>query len=544
MVLCSFLPAPPAEDTVAFAWRLVYARYIDRPASNRHAVDDPSHSARKNETMKYPNRRDFLQHTVLGLTAGVLAGSGGRTFAEKPSRRKPNVIYVLTDQWRAQATGYAGDPNVKTPNLDALAARSINFENAVSVSPVCTPYRASLLTGRYPLSTGMFMNDLYLPSEELCMAEIFTKAGYDTGYIGKWHLDGHGRGNYIPRNRRQGFDYWKVLECTHNYNASAYYAGDDKTRRKWEGYDAYAQTKDAQNYIREHTKGDKPFLLMLSYGTPHFPHGSAPKELQAKYPTYSIKLRPNVPEKMKRIARREARGYYAHCTALDRCIGDLQKTLKESGADDNTIFVFTSDHGEMLGSQGQRPCEKQRPWDESIRVPFLLRYPAGNGGQARTVRAPINTPDILPTLLSLAGIKVPDSIEGEDLSRFVLRKQAKDDRAALVMSVSPFSGYFGGKEFRGIRTARYTYVRSCEGPWLMYDNQVDPYQMKNLVGMAEHAELQKKLDRKLQAKLKQTGDKFLTSKQYLKAWGYTVDRKGCIPYFGDYKVQSPGNKPK
>lgn len=140
---------------------------------------------------------------------------------------KPNIVFVLTDQWRAQATGYAGDPNVKTPNLDTLASKSINFENAVSVCPVCTPYRTSLMTGKNPLSTGMFMNDLYLPSEELCMAEIFKKAGYDTGYIGKWHLDGHGRDAYIPQDRRQSFDYWKVLECTHEYNESYYYAGDD-----------------------------------------------------------------------------------------------------------------------------------------------------------------------------------------------------------------------------------------------------------------------------------------------------------------------------
>ncbi|MEX2568664.1 MAG: sulfatase-like hydrolase/transferase, partial [Cyclobacteriaceae bacterium] len=140
---------------------------------------------------------------------------------------KPNIIYILADQLRAQALGYSGDPNANTPNLDRLAASSINFKNAVAVSPVCTPYRAALMTGRYPLSTGMFMNDLYLPSEELCMAEIYKEAGYKTGYIGKWHLDGHGRESYIPKERRQGFEYWKALECTHDYNNSFYYANDD-----------------------------------------------------------------------------------------------------------------------------------------------------------------------------------------------------------------------------------------------------------------------------------------------------------------------------
>ena len=158
------------------------------------------------------SRRKFLGQSIYA-GAGMSLAAAGCAMGRRSARPKvkPNIVFVLTDQWRAQATGYAGDPNVKTPHLDAMAARSIHFENAVSVCPVCKPYRASLMTGKYPLSTGMFMNGLYLPSQELCMAEIFKEAGYDTGYIGKWHLDGHGRDAYIPKDRRQGFDYWKVL---------------------------------------------------------------------------------------------------------------------------------------------------------------------------------------------------------------------------------------------------------------------------------------------------------------------------------------------
>ncbi len=490
------------------------------------------------------DRREFLTLTAAGLMAGTLVGLETKAFAASPAHRKPNIVYILTDQWRAQATGYAGDPNVKTPNLDSLASRSINFENAVSVCPVCTPHRASLLTGRYPLSTGMFMNDLYLPSEELCMAEIFKEAGYDTGYIGKWHLDGHGRDTFIPNNRRQGFDYWKVLECTHDYNNSHYYDGDDKTKHTWEGYDAFAQTKDAQVYIQEHATSHKPFLLMVAYGAPHFPHATAPKELKDQYPVSSIKLRPNVPGNMQNSARKEAQGYYAHCTALDRCVGALHKTLKESGVSENTIFIFTSDHGEMLGSQGQQPCEKQRPWDESIRVPFLLSYPAVDAQKNRTIKTPINTPDILPTLLSLSGIRIPESIEGEDLSGIITSRIPDEDRAALVMSVAPFADYIGGEAYRGIRTARYTYIRSVDGPWLLYDNKSDPYQMSNLIGSAEHAALQKELDGKLQAELRKTGDAFVSPQEYLKDWDYAVDKSGCIPYQGNHSVQSPARRPR
>ena len=496
------------------------------------------------------SRREFLKRSIYAGTALSAALSPQAIGKQTPRLKgKPNIVFVLTDQWRAQATGYAGDPNVKTPYLDALASRSINFENAVSVCPVCTPYRASLMTGRYPLSTGMFMNDLYLPSEELCMAEIFKRAGYQTAYIGKWHLDGHGRDVFIPRDRRQGFDYWKAMECTHEYNESYYYAGDDPTKLKWKGYDAYPQTQDAGKYIREHAKGDKPFLLVMSYGSPHFPHRYAPEELKQQYPVDSIKLRPNVPEEMKSLARKEAQGYYAHCTVLDGCVGDLYKALEETGTAENTIFVFTSDHGEMFGSQGQPPKRKQRPWDESIRVPFLLRYPALFGRKGHSVKAPFNTPDILPTLLSLAGIEVPGTVEGEDLSRLILNRKLDEDRAALVMNVSPF-GEPGRKAFRGIRTSRYTYVRNLVGPWLLYDNQVDPYQMNNLVGVAEHAGLQKKLEDKLQSKFQQTGDEFHPKEHYLEEWDYTVGRNGAIPYFFEgqkpenFKVQSPMNKRK
>jgi phosphoglycerol transferase MdoB-like AlkP superfamily enzyme len=140
----------------------------------------------------------------------------------------PNVIFILTDQWRASALGYGGNEIVQTPQLDKFASSALNFKNTVSVLPVCTPYRASLMTGRYPTSTGMFINDLYLPSEELCMAEIFKDAGYQTAYLGKWHLDGHGRLKNVIPERRQGFDFWKGLECSHDYNKMPYYENNDK----------------------------------------------------------------------------------------------------------------------------------------------------------------------------------------------------------------------------------------------------------------------------------------------------------------------------
>lgn len=446
----------------------------------------------------------------------------------------PNIVFVLADQWRASALGIAGDPNVKTPHLDQLATQCARFTNAVSVCPVCTPYRAALMTGRFPTSTGMFLNDLYLPDAELCMGKIFKAAGYDTAYIGKWHLDGHGRFSYIPPERRQGFDYWKAAECDHNYNHSHYYSDTSPEIKYWPGYDAFAQTADAQKYLRARKPSSKPFLLVVAFGPPHFPHASAPPEEQALYQPEKLTLAPNVPAATAAAAHKELIGYYAHCTALDKCVGDLLATLKETGLDKQTLVVFTADHGEMMGAHDISPRMKQWPYDEAVNVPFLLRDPRS---PARVVTTPLSTPDILPTLLGLTGVTVPKSVEGEDLSALVSGSGPAPDRAVLMMCVSPFIPQL--VEYRGIRTSRHTYVRNLAGPWLLFDNQTDPFQMHNLTDDPAQAELRRALDARLDAELKKTGDTFQPRKYYLDKWGYSVEHQDSISYAPNAKVQSP-----
>ena len=453
-------------------------------------------------------------------------------------------MFLLADQWRAKATGYAGDPNVKTPNLDRLARQSLDFRNAVSVCPVCTPYRAALMTGRFPTSTGMFLNDAYLPDRELCLAEVLKQAGYATAYIGKWHLDGHGRSAYIPPDRRQGWDYWKAAECDHDYNHSHYYTGDSDEKRFWEGYDAFAQTRDAQAYLRQQPQSERPFILLVAYGVPHFPHQTAPPEYKSLYPPEQIQLSPNVPESLRAKAQSEAQGYYAHCTALDKCVGELLTTLADTGLEKNTILVFTSDHGEMLGSHGCPPLMKQVPWDEAARVPFLLRYPAAHGSEGRVIKSPLTTPDIFPTLLGLAGVPVPRTVEGDDLSALVRNGKESAGRAALYMGVAPFAGGQFNTAYRAIRTDRFTYVRNLEGPWLLFDDQQDPCQLDNLVGQPEQATLRKNLDGRLQAELQKIGDSFQPPPYYIETWGYEIAQHGSLSYGPNAKVQSPLRRPE
>lgn len=457
---------------------------------------------------------------------------------------KPNIVFILTDQWRASATGYAGDPNVLTPNLDKFAETAVNFVNAVSVAPVCTPYRASLLTGRYPTSTGMFLNDIYLPEEELCMAEIFKAEGYKTGYIGKWHLDGHGRLNNVEPERRQGFDYWKALECSHNYNKMPYYANDDPEMKIWEGYSPYALSKDANKYLSKMTDNEEPFLLFISFGTPHFPHGSAPRQIKETYPLDELILAPNVPQELEERTRKELQGYYGHCTATDSAIGNVLNRLRELKLMENTIVVFTSDHGEMMGSHGVRPFTKQLSWDESIKVPFLISYPSIGKKQGSVVNAPINTPDILPSLLGLANIDIPQTIEGDDLSELIQHPDPEVDRAALIMNVSPFGGNFRDSEYRAIRTGQYTYERTPGGPSKLLDNLKDPYQMNNLVGNPEFSVLQEEMDQTLNQELEKVGDEFYARDYYMRKWSFEMDNeRNAIDYWsfakGKGRVQTP-----
>jgi arylsulfatase A-like enzyme len=271
--------------------------------------------------------------------------------------------------------------------------------------------------------------------------------------------------------------------------------------------------------------------MILSWGPPHNPYNTAPEEYRKKYEGFNIKLRPNVPEELSEKAITDLKGYYAHINALDDCLAILLKALKDTGIEENTIFVFTSDHGDMLHSQGME--RKQKPFDESILVPFILRYPALHGNRNITIDAPIGTPDILPTLLGLSGIEIPASVEGDDLSAYLSGRKKLKDNNVLIMSVTPFGEWNrkrGGVEYRGIRSRQFTYVRNLDGPWLLFDNKRDPYQQANLIGNHAFSQVETKMEKALQLKLKEMNDEFLPGDYYIKKWGYKVDSTGTVPY--------------
>lgn len=449
------------------------------------------------------------------------------------AKARPNVVFVFADQLRGCSVGYAGQEPVQTPHIDRFADSGSIFNHAVSMIPVCGPYRACLVTGRTPLTTGVVINDIALKTSEISVADAFKAGGYDTAYIGKWHLDGPDRTAPVPPGeRRQGFDFWMGANFEHNYHRS-HFTDNDGEIRQWEGWDADAQTTETINYFDSHKDSGKPFCLFLSWGPPHHPYRLAPQEYLDLYNPADIKGRPNCPD----VPREDLWGYYAQTTFLDDQFQRILDALDERGMADDTILVFTSDHGDMHGSHGV--YKKQWPWSEATLVPFVVRYPGVVPAGAR-FDFPISVIDIMPTLLGLAGVPVPDTVEGVDLSPFIRGDRNDPPESVLIMNPCPFSigdsrgpdqypDFKGMRfEYRGVITDRYTYVRTIDKPWLLYDNKSDPYQMANLIDLPEHAETQRHLNELMRGHMAAIGDEFLTREEYYARYGIELDHRGKV----------------
>ena len=475
----------------------------------------------------------------------------------KHDRKQPNLLFVLVDQMRQVAMGCAGNEQIRTPHLDQLAEGGAIFNHAVSNIPVCTPARACILTGRYPLAHTALTNNSMLPNEMPSMGKLLKEQGYSTGHIGKWHLSGEAyigatryndsQNGYVPPgDLRHGFDYWAVHHCSHAYRNATYYR-DTPEPIAIEGWEPDTQTNLAIDFIREHSEQDgaerRPFALVVSWGPPHTPF-IAPPKFRELYDPERLELRPNVfsplegfpvtpelaeAEDPEETLREWTANYYGAITNLDHNLGRLMEALDQQGIADETIVVFTSDHGEMLGSHGQ--LYKVQPWDESVRIPFIIRYPDAIRARA-SVEAPLGHPDILPTLLGLMRMPIPKGVEGDDLSP-ILRGEADDpaDRSAFLLWVcsactwgknwsylDEYRGLGAPKGFvrpyRGIRTRTHTYVKDRAGPWLLYDNERDPYQVNNLVSSGDSRSVPPELERELQEWLDRTGDLFEDTDYY------------------------------
>lgn len=448
-------------------------------------------------------RRDFL----VGAAAGVWAGGCGY-----PKLPRPNILVLMPDQWRGMDLGILDHPDVLTPNMDRLASDGVLLTNASANCPVCCPARGTLLTGRYAHEHGVDVNDAPLPDAEITIAEIAREQGYRTGFIGKWHLEGGKRlPGFVRPERRQGFEFWAANICSHQY-WDMHYFRDSPEPIPMNGYSARFFTDEAVSFIEADDAA--PFLAYVQWGPPHNPY-VAPPEYMNMYDPDALTMRENWNGAAERArgrsigSRSDIAGYYAAITFIDNEVGRIVDALKKTDRFENTILFITSDHGDMLGSQGT--YLKRKPWAESINVPGILHYPAGARAGAET-NLPFSHVDVAPTLLGLARLPIPQGVSGRDLSRYMFTEEqggapeaTADVESVYLQSYTPTEQSLF-PAWRGVRTARYTYARHERNAWLLYDNEADPFQKDNLADKPEHRELQAKLDGMTMDWFERTGD--------------------------------------
>jgi len=440
-----------------------------------------------------------------------------------------NIIWVFGVQHRGQALGCTGNDFLRTPNIVSLAPAG---KLGVAGAPLCTPYRSALLTGQYP-HKGAYAHDIPLPDGKKMVSDVFNEQGYHTAYFGKWHVDGAANRaagqrsgmQMVRKDRRGRFGTWLGYENNnvqydcwlHGHAAD----GENIPHFKLGGYETDALTSLLIDYLadcaREKKQGDgKPFFAVLSVQPPHSPY-VADECWTERFKPEDIPLRANVPpvERIVTASCRSLAGYYAMIENLDWNVGRILEALQRNGLQEETIIVFFSDHGDMHGSHGH--TLKCRPYEESIRVPFLIGGAVTETATARMACPDIvNHVDIAPTSLGLCNIDPPEWMEGTDYSGYFMANRArpkKEPNSAYLQLVDP--GFELGfaidreRPWRGIVTRDGWKYAVLEGqPWLMFDLNEDPYELANLAMDRSFNKKRHELQAELVGWLEKTDDHF------------------------------------
>jgi arylsulfatase A-like enzyme len=388
----------------------------------------------------------------------------------------PNLLFVFPDQLGAWWTSPYGNPCVVTPTLERFAQLSTRFTRAYTNCPLCSPYRGSLFTGRYPSQTGITENGYALPTHEQLLANVFNDAGYATHYVGKWHLGGRPDGlRWVPPEKRGGFQRFIGWDSHHvdHYNGMIW-EDDPDTPILMRNHETDSLTSIACDRLE--AMGDDPFCMFVSYQAPH-PPCTPPPEYKALYDDVVDHYEPNVdPDAwfehegwgcdygIEEFRKR----YFGEITQIDFAFGRILGALKRAGLADNTIVVFTSDHGEMNGCHGL--FGKGQMYDESIRVPLLIRVPGATG--KRVIDTPVQTVDFFSTLPALCGIENPNSREGQSFADLVLGASADTDRPIIVE-------YHDLCAIRG--DWKLVAARDSLKPIALYNLVDDPYEQRNRI---------------------------------------------------------------
>lgn len=431
-----------------------------------------------------------------------------------------NIIFYFTDQQRADTCGCFGQPLDITPNLDKLAQEGVKFDHAYSPQPVCGPCRALFQTGKYATDTGCFRNNIMLPSDVKTLANYIEEAGYETAYIGKWHLASDGELEQapsidhtitaIPRDLRGGYTgFWRtadVLEFTsHGYDG--YVFDENNNRRDFKGYRADCITDFALEFFDERDK-EKPFFMTISQIEPHHQndrkHYEGPIGSKEKYKNYVL------PEDLAALEgdyREEYPDYLGQCASLDENLGRLVQRLKDEGIYDNTVIIFAADHGSHFKTRNKdshlngyddykRSCH-----EACLRVPLVIAGGPYRGGVA--VEDLVSTESLPKTILALAGVDVGDQMIGENLLDVVEGTDAQRPNEIYAQISESRVG-------RVVRTAGYKYAIYAPGvnggvapgaeryaDDFLYDLQKDPNELNNLIHDEAYREIKLELRKKL-----------------------------------------------
>ncbi len=473
------------------------------------------------------NRREFVRTSI---AATVAAGAELKAGALPPTASpKMNVLYVFSDQHRESSLPGKPFSPVVAPNIDNFRRQNFTMENCISNYPLCTPHRGILLSGCWPQQTGVTGNGRKLAPDENALGHAFRNAGYRTGYVGKWHLDGN-ENHYIPKGpARQGFEDWHMWAATNEHFGAWTYDQETGAKIQPSGWNATLMTDDALTFLHKQTSGN-PWFLVVSWNPPHPPF-DPPAMDAAPYPQHDLKSRPNIeltapgskptwPQlaSLERLQHAE-RGYYGSITGVDKEFARLLAALDETGQANNTIVVYTSDHGEMMGSHGR--MGKIAPFEESCHVPFIIRVPGvtKSGGSSKELFASV---DLFPTLCGLAGIAASKHCVGRDMSAVMSGGKGAPTDGVILMADRGAASIAENDmpTYRGIRTDTHTYAVIEDGRWILYDNVADPFQQRNLAADPAHKTLMNKFDDQIVAWQQSVGDKFDLKKAALQVSSY------------------------
>ncbi len=438
---------------------------------------------------------------------------------------RPNILFIFSDQQRWDTLGCYGQQLDISPNLDRVAAEGVRFEQAITCQPVCGPARACLQTGKYATEMGTFRNGIPLPLDERTLAHELRDAGYTAGYIGKWHLASHRLRtseegtvhNYenspVPPERRGGYsDYWlasDVLEFTsHSYDGHMFNADMEQVDFPEGRYRVDAQTDWVIDYLKAQDK-ENPFFLFVSYIEPHHQNDhnryEGPRGSKERFKDYVI------PGDLLDTAgdwRENFPDYLGCCHSLDQNVGRIDAALHELGLAENTLLIYTSDHGSHFRTRNSE--YKRSPHEGCVHVPMIFRGPGFKGG--KVIEHLVSLIDLPPTILAAGGVAPTPVMRGRKLQDLV-DGTAQDwlDEVFIQISESQVG--------RAIRTERWKYAVYAPGKnggedmdsdtyveQYLYDLAADPHERANLVCDPVYADLRADLAQRLIDHMVQAGE--------------------------------------